>query len=152
MPSGFTKLFAERLNNFYPMTIKEARNGDFVRAGQVLIAPADQHMSLVSDGNHLSVKCFVGQKVHAVMPAADILFESAAPILKTNAIGVVLTGMGSDGAKGLLLMHRYGAKTICQDETTSVVYGMPKAAYDLGAADFKLPIGEIAGKILQLSR
>lgn len=152
MPSGFTRLFAERLNNFYPMAIKEANTNDYVKAGQILIAPADQHMSIAKQGDRLIVRCFVGQKVHAVMPAADVLFESAVPILKQNAIGVVLTGMGSDGAKGLLQMHMQGAKTICQDEKTSVVYGMPKVAYELGAVDYKLPIDEIGQKILSLAR
>lgn len=151
MPSGFTKLFADRLNNFYPMTIKEAETGDYVKAGQILIAPADQHMALQKSGDKLTVRCFVGQKVHAVMPAADILFESAGPIMKQNAIGVVLTGMGSDGGKGLLQMHNLGAKTICQDQATSVVYGMPKVAYELGAVDFKLPLDDIAAKILALA-
>lgn len=151
MPSGFTKLFADRLNNFYPMTIKEAQTGDYVKVGQVLIAPADQHMALQKQGDKLTVRCFIGQKVHAVMPAADILFESAGPIMKHNAIGVVLTGMGSDGAKGLMQMHNLGAKTICQDQATSVVYGMPKVAYELGAVDFKLPLDEIAPKIMMLA-
>ncbi|GHU77586.1 chemotaxis response regulator protein-glutamate methylesterase [Clostridia bacterium] len=152
MPSGFTKLFAERLNNFYPMRIKEAQNGDLVRKGQILIAPADQHMAMCMSGNKLAVRCFVGQKIHAVMPASDVLFESVGPIMKSNVIGVVLTGMGEDGARGLFKMHVLGAKTICQDEATSVVYGMPKAAFNMGAVDFKLPLQEIGKKIMQLAR
>jgi len=152
MPSGFTRLFAERLNNYYPMNIKEAQTNDYVKSGQVLIAPADQHMAVAKQGDKFAVKCFIGEKVHAVMPAADVLFESAGPLFKNNAVGVVLTGMGSDGAKGLLQMHMLGAKTICQDEATSVVYGMPKAAFEMGAADYKLPLGEIGHKILQLAR
>jgi len=151
MPSGFTKLFAERLNNFYPMTVREAATNDYVKAGQILIAPADMHMALSQQGDKYCIKCFIGEKIHAVMPAADVLFESAGPILKHNAIGVVLTGMGSDGAKGLMQMHKLGAKTICQDQATSVVYGMPKAAYDLGAVDYKLPLDDIGRKILSLA-
>jgi two-component system chemotaxis response regulator CheB len=151
MPSGFTKLFAERLNNFYPMTIREAATNDYVKSGQILIAPADMHMALAAQGDKYVIKCFVGEKIHAVMPAADVMFESAGPLLKHNAIGVVLTGMGSDGAKGLMQMHMLGAKTICQDQATSVVYGMPKAAYDLGAVDYKLPLDDIGRKILSLA-
>ena len=152
MPSGFTKLYSERLNNFYPMTITEARTGDYVKRGHILMAPADQHMSLAKMGDRYTVKCFIGQKIHAVMPAADVLFESAAPLLRNNAIGVVLTGMGNDGAKGMMHLKRHGAKTICQDEKTSVVYGMPKAAYDLGAVDYQLPISDIAARIMRLAR
>ncbi|MDR3091571.1 MAG: chemotaxis protein CheB [Clostridiales bacterium] len=151
MPSGFTKLFADRLNNIYPMTIKEAENGDYALRGQILIAPADQHMSAFLKGGKLAVNCFIGERIHAVMPAADVLFESLVPIMKGSAVGVVLTGMGADGARGLYKMHAVGAKTIVQDAATSVVYGMPKVAYEMGAADYQLPIGEIGKKIMELA-
>lgn len=152
MSTGFTKLFAERLNKFYPMTVKEAEKNDYVRSGQILIAPADSHMVLIKRGEQLLVDCFTGQKLHGVMPAADILFDSVATIMRHNAVGVVLTGMGEDGGRGLLQMHNLGAKTIGQDQKTSVVYGMPKVAYTLGAVDYQLPIDEIGRKIMTLSR
>ena len=147
MPSGFTKLYADRLNGKYPLEIKEAETGDFLMQGRMLIAPADNHMQLARHGHNFTVQCFLGPKMHGVIPAADILFKSVADIIKKDAIGVVLTGMGADGARGLMLMHNNGAKTIIQDEKTCVVYGMPKVAKDLGAVDFELPIDKIASKI-----
>jgi two-component system chemotaxis response regulator CheB len=150
MPSGFTKMFATRLNGIYKIHIKEAQTGDFLLQGQLLLAPAGNHMKLVSQQGRLAVDCFLGTKMHGVMPAADVLFESVAEICRANAVGVVLTGMGADGARGLLLMHNNGARTIIQDQDTCVVYGMPKVAKDLGAADFELPITAIADKILAL--
>ena len=150
MPSGFTKLFADRLNSLYPQNIKEAQTGDYLLSGQILIAPAGNHMKLVNRSGKLAVDCFIGPKMHGVIPAADILFESVANIQRSNAVGVVLTGMGADGARGLMLMRNNGAKTIIQNEATCVVYGMPKVAKDLGAVDFELPIDSIAGKIMEL--
>ena len=150
MPSGFTKFFADRLNNMYPQVIKEAKHGDFLMQGQILIAPAGNHMQLVKKQDKLAVDCFMGSKMHGVIPAADILFESIANIQRRNAVGVILTGMGADGGRGLMLMHNAGAKTIIQDEETCVVFGMPKVAKDLGAVDFELPINKIAGKIMAL--
>lgn len=150
MPSGFTKLFADRLNAVYRLDIKEADTGDYLKQGQMLLAPADRHMRLVRQQGKLAVECFIGTKMHGVMPAADVLFESVAELVKANAIGVVLTGMGADGARGLMLMHNAGAKTIGQDAATCVVYGMPKVARDLGAVDFELPIDKIAEKIMSL--
>lgn len=151
MPSGFTKLFADRLNAIYKLDIKEASTGDFLKQGQMLLAPAGLHMKLVRQQGRLAVECFYGTKIHGVMPAADVLFESVAELVKANAIGVILTGMGADGAKGMMLMHNAGAKTIGQDAATSVVYGMPKVAKDLGAVDFELPLNKIAEKILSLA-
>lgn len=150
MPSGFTKFFASRLDGKYPINIKEAQTGDYLLRGQMLVAPAGNHMQLVLKDGKLAVECFLGPKIHGVIPAADILFESVANILKMNAIGVILTGMGADGGRGLMLMHNNGAKTIGQNKETCVVYGMPKVAKDLGAIDYELPIDEIAGKILAL--
>ena len=150
MPSGFTKFFADRLDGMYRHSIKEANSGDFLLRGQVLIAPAGNHMQLVKRGDKLAVECFMGQKMHGVIPAADILFESVAQIQRAKAIGIILTGMGADGGRGLMLMHNAGARTIIQNEETCVVYGMPKVAKDLGAVDFELPIDQIAGKIMDL--
>jgi two-component system chemotaxis response regulator CheB len=152
MTSGFTKLFADRLNANNKQHIKEAVSGDYLMRGTFLLAPADRHMKLVRRGGHLAVECFVGQKIHGVMPAADILFESVAELVNGNAIGVVLTGMGADGARGLKLMRNAGAKTIGQDEASCVVYGMPKVAKDIGAITYELPLDRIAEKILQLAR
>ena len=150
MPSGFTNFFANRLDGKYPLNIKEAQTGDFLMRRQLLIAPSGTHMKLVQKQGKLAVECFLGPKMHGVIPAADILFESIANILKKNAVGVILTGMGADGGRGLMLMHNNGAKTIGQNKETCVVYGMPKVAKDLGAIDYELPIDKIAGKILSL--
>ena len=150
MPSGFTKFFADRLNGLYPQDIKEAKSGDILLRGQILIAPAGNHMQLIKKQERLAVECFMGPKMHGVIPAADILFESVANIMRRNAVGVVLTGMGADGGRGLMLMHNNGAKTIGQNEATCVVYGMPKVAKDLGAVDFELPIDRIAERIMGL--
>ncbi len=151
MPSGFTKLFADRLNAVYKQDIKEAETGDYIKRGQVLLAPAEKHMRIIRQNGRFAVECFIGTKIHGVMPAADVLFESAAEICKSNAVGVILTGMGSDGARGLLQMHNAGAATVGQDEKTSVVYGMPKMAKQIGAVDYELPLNKIADKIVSLA-
>jgi two-component system chemotaxis response regulator CheB len=129
--------------------VHEAKDNDYLQKGLVLIAPADKHMRLIRRGSKLMVECFVGQKLHGVMPAADILFESVAPLMRNNVIGVILTGMGADGARGMLLLHNAGAKTIGQDKASSVVYGMPKIAADLGALDIQLPLDRIADAIVR---
>lgn len=151
MTSGFTKLFANRLNTLYNMEVREACSNDYMQKGLVLIAPTDYHMKLIIQNGKLAVECFKGTKIHGVMPAADVLFESTATLMKNNAVGVVLTGMGADGAKGLMLMHKYGAATIGQNKETCVVYGMPKVAKDLGAVDYELPLDRIPGKIMELA-
>ena len=150
MTTGFTKLFADRLSSFSPMEVREASNGDILRPGLVLIAPADSHTRLWARGSELGVECFSGERIHGVMPAADVLFESVARIVKDRAIGLVLTGMGSDGAYGLLQMRKQGARTIAQDKNSSVIYGMPKKAYEAGAVEFVLPLCDIAKKIISL--
>jgi len=152
MPSGFTKLFADRLNNNLRQEVTEAQSGDFLMRGRVLLAPADRHMKLVRNQGKLAVECFIGNRIHGVMPAADILFESVAEVMKANAVGVVLTGMGSDGAKGLLQMRNAGCINIGQNEATCVVYGMPKAAFDIGAIDHELPLDKIPEMIMRLVR
>jgi two-component system chemotaxis response regulator CheB len=149
MPSGFTKFFATRLDSICPMEVHEAKDNDYLKKGLVLIAPADKHMRLVRRGSKLMVECYAGHKIHGVMPAADVLFESVAPIMRKNAIGVILTGMGADGARGLLLMHNHGAKTIGQNKESCVVYGMPKVAHDLGALDVQVHIDKIAETIMK---
>ena len=150
MPQGFTRMFASRMTAKLKVVVKEAETGDILEHGQVLVAPAGKHMILVNKGAKLSVECFVGEKVQYVIPSADVLFETVASIMQSNAIGVVLTGMGADGAEGLLEMKKNGAKTIGQDKATCAVYGMPKIAFELGALDYVLPINRIADKVLSL--
>ncbi|MEF3191310.1 MAG: chemotaxis response regulator protein-glutamate methylesterase [Campylobacterales bacterium] len=151
MPPTFTGPFAQRLNSLCKVEVKEARNGDFVGMGQVLIAPGDYHMVLRRSGARYYVEIGGGEKVSGHRPSVDVLFNSVAKIAGANAIGVILTGMGSDGAKGLLAMRKTGARTIGQDEASCVVYGMPKVAYEIGAVEFQLPLDLIPNKILSLA-
>jgi len=143
IPPIFSRMFAERLNNQTQLNVKEAQNGDFVEPGKVLIAPGDQHMIIKKIGDRYKIKVFPGDKVNGHCPSVDVLFESVAMEAKNNAIGVILTGMGYDGAKGLLAMRRAGARTIGQDEKSSVVYGMPKVAYNIGAVEKQAPLNKI---------
>ncbi|NLJ41547.1 MAG: chemotaxis response regulator protein-glutamate methylesterase [Clostridiales bacterium] len=150
MPPVFTKLYAERLNNSCRMEVLEAKNMDRVLPGRVLIAPGDSHMRLKIIENDYYVECFKGEKVKGHRPSIDILFESVAQCMGGDSIGIILTGMGYDGAKGLLSMKKKGAATIGQDEKTSVVYGMPKAAYDVGAVEYQLPLEEIPNRVYKM--
>lgn len=143
MPKSFTGRFAESLNKVTQMEVKEAEDGDAVVPGRVLIAPGDVHMLLDKSGAKYHVRLKSGPQVHFQRPAVDVLFKSVAKIAGRNAVGVLLTGMGSDGAQGLLSMKGSGSHTLIQDEKSCVVYGMPKAAFDLGAADEVLPLDEI---------
>ncbi|MEK2646881.1 protein-glutamate methylesterase/protein-glutamine glutaminase [Bdellovibrio sp. BCCA] len=148
MPPGFTKSFAENLNNLFPFEVKEAQEGDQVVPGRVLIAPGNYHMEITRSGAFYYVKLHQGPALHSVRPAADYLMKSVAKYVGKNALGVVLTGMGKDGAEGLLEMKNAGAYTVAQNEETCVVYGMPAAAVALGAADKILPLDKIAGDLL----
>ncbi len=148
MPSGFTKSFADNLNAMFPFEVKEAQDGDQVLPGRVLIAPGNYHMEIVRSGAFYSVKTHQGPALHSVRPAADYLMKSVAKYVGKNALGVVLTGMGKDGAEGLLEMKNAGAYTVVQNEETCVVYGMPAAAVALGAADKILPLDKIASDLL----
>lgn len=148
MPQSFTKAFADRLNKICSMEVREARDLDDVTPGNALIAPGDKHMVLVKNGARYQVRIKEGPRVHFQRPSVDVLFQSVAQNSGQNAIGVILTGMGSDGAKGLLAMHSQGAHTIAQDEKSSVIYGMPKEAVELGGVDEVLPLSQIAGAIL----
>ena len=147
MPVGFTAMYAERLNNECEVIVKEAKSGDIVRNGQVLLAPGDKQMRLVKVNGVYQVECRPGPKVSGHCPSVDVLFESVAKTAGRDAIGVLMTGMGRDGAKGLLEMKRKGAVTIGQDEKTCVVYGMPKEAYEIGAVTYQVPLGQIAQKL-----
>ncbi|MBF4693790.1 protein-glutamate methylesterase/protein-glutamine glutaminase [Fusibacter ferrireducens] len=150
MPPVFTKMYAQRLNSACRMIVKEAEDGDEVQDGIALIAPGGLQMRLHRQGRKMTVKLFEGDKRNGHIPSVDVLFESVAQFYGKQAIGIILTGMGQDGAKGLLNMKQNGAKTIGQDEKTCIVYGMPKVAYDIGAVDYQLPITEIHKKILAL--
>lgn len=151
MPETFTKLYAGRLNTFCAMEAKEAEDGDSVLPGRVLIAPGGYHTKLYQRGGHYYVRCFRGEKVNGHMPSVDVLFHSVAKEADSKAIGVLLTGMGSDGAKGLLAMREKGAVTLGQDEDSSVVYGMPKVAFDIGGVSEQLPLSNIAGRLVTLA-
>lgn len=151
MPSMFTKQLADRIDKMSAITVKEAQNGEFIRKGTAYIAPGDLHMRLVVRQQRLALECFFADKVNGVRPAADILFESVARISGSNAIGVIMTGMGADGARGLVEMHKKSARVIGQTKESCVVYGMPKAAKDLGAVDMEVPLQGIAKKLVELS-
>lgn len=150
MPPGFTKMYAERLNNQCEVAVKEAQTGDRVLPGQVLIAPGDKHMRLVKVVGAYQVECNGTDRVNGHCPSVEVLFNSVAKVAGKNAIGVILTGMGGDGAKGLLAMKNAGAQTIGQDEASCVVYGMPKVAYDIGAVQYRMTLTAIAGKVYSL--
>lgn len=147
MPEGFTQMYAQRLDDECEVTVKEAKSGDIVKRGQVLLAPGDKHMRLIKVNGMYQVECRVGPKVSGHRPSVDVLFESVAKAAGKDAVGVLMTGMGRDGAQGLLKMKNAGARTIGQDEKTCVVYGMPKAAYDIGAVTWQVPLGQIAQKL-----
>lgn len=143
MPPRFTAMYAERLNKCCPMEVREARNGDRIHPGLVLIAPGDHHMRIKKTGALYTVECFQGSRVNGHCPSVDVLFESMARIVKQKAVGIILTGMGSDGARGLLQMRSQGAGTIGQDEQSCVVFGMPKVAYEMGAVEKQAALRDI---------
>lgn len=148
MPEGFTRSFAERLNGICQMQVREARDGDAVVPGVALIAPGNYHMVLQQSGARYLVRIKDGPPVHHQRPAVDVLFQSVARNAGRNAVGVILTGMGADGAKGLLAMREAGARTIAEHERSCVVYGMPKEAIKLGAAEEIIPLPNVAQSIL----
>ena len=147
MPAGFTEMFANRLNDCCRVRVKEAKDGDKVVTGTVLIAPGgDAHMRLVRKNGEYQKEIKKGPKVNGHCPAVDVLFDSVAQCAGSRAVGIILTGMGGDGAKGLLSMRKAGAETIGQDEATCVVYGMPKVAYDMGAVKYQEKLTDIAAR------
>jgi two-component system chemotaxis response regulator CheB len=148
MPEKFTAAFAKRLNGLCEVEVKEAENGDPVLRGHVLIAPGDKHMLLERQGARYVVSVRDGPLVSRHRPSVDVLFRSAARSAGSNAMGVIMTGMGDDGARGMLEMHQAGAFTVAQDEATSVVYGMPKEAVAKGGVDRIVPLEQIAREIL----
>jgi len=148
MPPVFTRSFADRLNTICQVNVKEAENGDWIQPGRVLIAPGNYHMIVQRKGARYYARIKGGPPVHHSRPSVDVLFNSVAKSVGINATGVILTGMGSDGAKGMLAMKEQGAHTIGQDEESCVVYGMPKVAYEIGAVDEVLPLHKIADAIV----
>jgi two-component system chemotaxis response regulator CheB len=152
IPPVFSKMFADRLNDSTQLRVKEAQTGDYADQGSVLIAPGGQHMRVKKVGERYRVECFEGEKVNGHCPSIDVLFESVAKEVGENSIGVILTGMGYDGAKGLLTMRRKGARTLGQDEKSSVVYGMPKVAFEIGAVEKQLSPEAIAQALVTLLR
>ncbi len=149
MPPGFTKLYADRLNNSCELNVKEAEDGDIIRPGHVLVAPGDFNLTVRERQGIYTVKCAQTEKVNGHRPSVDVLFDSVASNVGSNAMGIILTGMGSDGAKGLLKMREAGAYTIGQDEKSSVVYGMPMAAYNAGAVMQQSPLFRIPDDVIR---
>lgn len=150
MPPNFTRMYAERLNNSCLVEVKEAQDGDQIYPGRVLIAAGDYHMRVRKIGSVVKVECFKGERVNGHCPSVDVLFNSVAEQIGANAIGVILTGMGYDGAKGLLAMRKKGARTIGQNEQSCVVYGMPKVAFDIGAVEKQAALEAIPQLIYNL--
>ena len=147
IPPGFSRLFAQRLDRESMLTAKEAADGDRLLNNHVYVAPGDQHLRVRAAGGFFAT-CAREPKVNGHCPSVDVLFESVAKTVGSRALGVIFTGMGADGAEGLRRMREAGAQTLGQDEKTCVVYGMPRAAYELGAVERQLPLDAIAGAIL----
>ena len=152
MPPVFTQMFAAKLDEMSRVEVREAADGDAVLTGRVLVAPGGLHTTVVRSGGRYLVRCRPGSPVSGHCPSVNVLMKSVAESAGSNAIGAVLTGMGSDGADGLRAMRDAGARTIAQDEATSVVFGMPKEAYRSGGAERLVPIGQIAKALTDLSQ
>ncbi len=148
MPAGFTAMYAERLNRICKMEVREAKNGDRIRKGLMLLAPGGLQMRVVPLGNSYAVSVQEGEKVNGHRPSVDVLFDSVALHVREHAIGVLLTGMGADGAAGLLRMRKNGAYTIGQDKNSCVVYGMPMEAHKIGAVCQQCPLNTIGQTVL----
>ncbi len=151
MPEKFTALFAQRLDNLCAMSVREAQDGDRVMPGRVLIAPGGRHMQLKRSGAQYHVEVRDGPVVNRHRPSVDVLFRSVAEAAGQNALGIIMTGMGDDGARGLLQMRQAGAQTVAEDEASCVVFGMPKEAIRLGAAAEVMPLDHIPQRILRFN-
>ena len=147
MPAVFTAMFAERLNALCEIEVLEARQGNRVQPGRALVAPGGKHLMLKRIGGQYSVDVAEGPPVNRHRPSVDVLFRSVAKYAGANALGIIMTGMGDDGAHGLKEMHDAGARTIAQDEASSVVFGMPKEAIKIGAVDLTLHLNQIPAAI-----
>ncbi|NOX68920.1 MAG: chemotaxis response regulator protein-glutamate methylesterase [Gammaproteobacteria bacterium] len=152
IPPVFSRSFAKRMNQCSSLIVCEAEDGQAIRPGHAFVAPGDRHLLVVSDGAHYRCKLDDGPLVNRHKPAVDVLFDSVAENVAGDAVGIILTGMGRDGAKGLRRMHESGAETIAQDEQSSVVWGMPKAAVEEGGVDRILPLEQIAENIMETVR
>jgi two-component system chemotaxis response regulator CheB len=150
IPAGFSRAFANRLNQMCAFEVKEAQDGDAVRAGRALVAPGDMHLLLRKSADGYRVVVKTGPRVCYQRPSVDVMFSSVAESAGAHAVGVLLTGMGSDGAQGMLKMRQAGARTVAQDEATCVVFGMPREAIRAGAAGSVVPLPAIPQAILQL--
>jgi two-component system chemotaxis response regulator CheB len=148
MPEKFTAMFAERLNTLCKIEVREARDGDRVMPGRALIAPGGRHMMLKRSGAQYYVEVVDGPVVNRHKPSVDVLFRSVAQVAGRNALGVIMTGMGDDGARGMKEMHDAGARTVAEDESTCVVFGMPKVAIDMGGVDKIVPLDRIPQEII----
>jgi two-component system chemotaxis response regulator CheB len=151
MPEHFTRSFAERLDTLCAIEVREAKDGDSVVPGKALIAPGNYHMELTRSGAEYRVRVTQGPLVSRHRPSVNVLFKSVAKYAGRNAVGVMLTGMGNDGAEGMKEMKDAGSANVCQDEASCVVFGMPKEAIAAGAADHVLPLDQIAAKVLELA-
>jgi two-component system chemotaxis response regulator CheB len=152
MPEKFTAMFAERLNSLCAIEVREAKDGDRVLPGRALIAPGGRHMMLKRSGAQYYVEVKDGPVVNRHKPSVDVLFRSVAQIAGRNALGVIMTGMGDDGARGMKEMHEAGAQTVAEDESTCVVFGMPKVAIDMGGVDKIVPLDRIPQEIIAYGR
>ena len=150
IPPVFSRSFADRMNLCSPLVVCEAEDGQQIRPGHAYIAPGDQHLLVVRDGARYRCKLDDGPAVNHHKPAVDVLFDSVAENAASNAVGVILTGMGKDGAKGMKRMHEAGVTTIAQDEQSSVIWGMPRAAIEIGAVDKVLSLKRIATRVTEL--
>ena len=148
MPEKFTAMFAERLNSLCKLEVREAQNGDRVIPGRALIAPGGRHMMLKRSGAQYYVEVADGPLVNRHKPSVDVLFRSVAQVAGKNALGIIMTGMGDDGARGMKEMHDAGANTVAEDESTCVVFGMPKEAIKLGGVDKVMPLDRIPQEIV----
>ncbi|MCL4171359.1 UNVERIFIED_CONTAM: hypothetical protein GTU68_025670, partial [Idotea baltica] len=150
MPPGFTKSFASRVNQINDLVVKEAEHNEILQKNHVYIAPGGTHCLLINDGGSIKINLKDGPPVMQHKPSVDVLFKSGVKALKDNTVGVLLTGMGSDGANGLKDLYDCGAYTIAQDESTSVVFGMPKVAIELGAAKSVEKLENIPAKLISI--
>ena len=150
MPEGFTKSYAARLDSLCEIAVKEAVHGERIVAGHAYLAPGGSHFSIIRSSKQYVCQISDDEPVNYHRPSVDVLFNSVAAVVKDNAIGIILTGMGKDGAAGLKLLHDQGCKTFAQDKASCVVFGMPKEAIERGAADEVLPLDEMSNRILEI--
>ena len=150
IPPKFSEMFADRLNRSSNLTVKEAKTGDYVEQGHVYVAPGDKHMRIVKVGDKYKIECYEGEKVSGHCPSVDVLFNSVAKTVGKKAVGILLTGMGADGAKGLLEIKKKGGRTIGQDEESSIVYGMPRVAYEIGAVEKQLHVSKMPAYLIDI--